>query len=106
VKVSARAREDIERALHYTLSEFGPRKHDEYVELIARALRELAADPKHHRSTPRPDLHPDARTLHIGRRGKKARHLFVYRVNVSGDVEIARFLHDAMDVPRHLDDDK
>jgi plasmid stabilization system protein ParE len=64
-------------------------------------VRALAADPQAGKR--RSDIHPDAWTYHIAQRGKKARHLFVYRIRK--DVEIARFLHDAMDLARHRPDE-
>jgi toxin ParE1/3/4 len=44
----------------------------------------------------------ELRTLHIGRRGRRARHLILFRVVPDGAVEVLRFLHDAMDLPRYL----
>lgn len=82
--------------LHYTLEEFGEAKYLEYRDLIGLALKALEATPtagKH-----RPEIHPDAWTYHIARPGRKARHLFLYRIRES--VEVARFLYDAMDLPR------
>jgi plasmid stabilization system protein ParE len=80
-----------------TFDRFGEHKYLQYRELIRRAFVELEADPRS--GTPRPDIHPNAWILHIARRGLKARHLFIYRIRK--DVEVARFLYDAMDLPRH-----
>jgi plasmid stabilization system protein ParE len=33
---------------------------------------------------------------------KDPRHFLIYRVNRAGIVEIARVLHDSMDLPRHI----
>lgn len=44
------------------------------------------------------EIHPDAWTYHIARPGRRARHLFLYRIWEA--VEVARFLYDAMDLPR------
>ena len=45
---------------------------------------------------PRPEIHSDAWTYHIARLGRRARHLFLYRIRDT--VEVARFLYDAMDL--------
>jgi toxin ParE1/3/4 len=100
VRISTLAQRDINAALAWTLSEFGPRQHDAYRELLHRAILEVAAHPQ--RARPRPDLHPDARTFHIARPGRHARHFLLLRVAPDGVVEIARLLHDAMDPARHL----
>ena len=80
----------------YTLEEFGEAKYLEYRDLIGLALKTLATTPRagKHRS----EIHPDAWTYHIARPGRKARHLFLYRIR--DVVEVARFLYDAMDLPR------
>jgi toxin ParE1/3/4 len=84
-------------ALEYTLVTFGEAKYREYLDLIEVALRALAADPSSGRK--RADFHADAWTYHIGLPGRRARHMFLYRVRA--DVEVGRFLHDAMDLRRH-----
>jgi toxin ParE1/3/4 len=102
IKLSSKARLDIQGALEWTLSNFGQKKHDEYLELIGLALNDIGVDPKSVRARQRPELHRDAWVIHIGRRGKKARHLFIYRIHLNGQVEVGRFLHDSMDLQRHL----
>ena len=105
IRLALSARQDIQDALGVTLERFGRRQHDLYASLIAQAVSEIGSDPFGNRSTSRPELHANARTLHIGRRGKRARHFFVYRVNDNSSIDIARFLHDAMELTRHLPDD-
>jgi len=105
VNLSSLARQDIERALEWTHVKFGKRKHDEYLKLIGLALEAIGVNPHDPRSRSRPELHRDARTFHIGRRGHKARHLFVYRINRNRALDVARFLYDGMDLARHLSDD-
>ena len=91
-----RADAQIIDVLDFTLEEFGEAKYLEYRDLIGLALRTLEVMPtagKH-----RPEIHPDAWTYHIARPGWKARHLFLYRIR--DNVEVARFLYDAMDLLR------
>jgi plasmid stabilization system protein ParE len=91
LRISDRAARDIEGALAYTLDQFGARKQSIYRALIRDALTDIAADPDRAPAKRRPELHPDARTFHIARRGRPARHFFLYRL-----------LHDSMDLQRHL----
>ena len=102
IHLSPRTRCDIEQALDWTLSAFGEKKRDQYIQLIGQALDEIAANPNNPGSRTRADLHPNARAFHIGRRGKRARHLFVYMEAADGVVEIARLLHDSMDARLHV----
>ena len=105
VHVAEDARQDVADALAKTFHEFGEWKCDEYVELIDLALDEIASDPASFRSKSRDDLRAGIRTLHIGRRGKRARHLFVYRIGRSDVIEVLRLLYDGMELERHLPED-
>lgn len=95
VFLAARAEAQIVDVLAYTLERFGTRKHDEYRGLIAEGLSALAEDAESGKR--RPDIHPDAWTHHITQPGRRARHLFLYRIR--DRVEVACFLHDGMDLP-------
>ncbi|MEE9386548.1 MAG: type II toxin-antitoxin system RelE/ParE family toxin [Nannocystaceae bacterium] len=103
VILSPLAEEDIDQARRFTLERFGEAKDEEYKELIHLALRELEANPQAGKH--RPDIFPYAWTLHIGRSGKRARHLFLYRIDLDDRVQIARLLYDGMDLPRHVPKD-
>lgn len=96
VVILPRADAQIIDVLDFTLEEFGETKYLEYRDLIGLALKTLEATPTAGKR--RPEIHPDAWTYHIARPGRKARHLFLYRAR--DVVEIARFLYDAMDLPR------
>jgi toxin ParE1/3/4 len=96
--ISPSARAQIREVLAFTRDRFGVRKAQEYSLLIRLALKELAENAEVGKR--RPEIHPDAWTYHIGKRGKKARHLFLYRIRET--VEVARFLYDAMHLPDHV----
>jgi len=100
VILSPMAEEDIDEARRFTRARFGERKDEEYRELILIALRALAENP--HAGRARPEILPYTRTYHIARPGRRARHLFVYRVGDDGTVHVARFLYDGMDLPSHV----
>ena len=103
VILSPLAEEDIDEARRFTLKKFGEAKEREYRELILLALRRLENDPEAGKH--RPDIFPYAWTLHISRPRKRARHLFLYRINDDGKVQVARLLYDGMDLPRHVPED-
>ena len=102
IRISPWAAEDIEGVLSPTPERFGEGIYSQYQELINEAFAALKEDPMRPPARRRPEIHRDAMTFHIGQRGKRARHFFLYRVRESGFVEIARFLHDAMEPRRHL----
>ena len=102
LRISTPTRQDIEAALQNTFNRFGLSKHDEYHALIKLALKDIAKDPEASPAKRRDELHPDAWVFHIGRAGKKARHLFVYRIADDGIVEVGRLLYDGMDIAQHL----
>mgnify|MGYP001182389650 CR=1 FL=1 len=77
LRFSKPAVRDIEDVLGYTLAQFGEQKHEQYKWLIRQALLDIAADPNRPPARRRPELHPDARTFHISRRGMRARHFFL-----------------------------
>lgn len=102
LRISHQARADIKEVLARTLTQFGERKYEQYLELIRMALHEIAANPEHRRAKRRPEIHERARTFHIARHGQRARHFFLFRAAEDGTVEIGRFLYDGMELARHL----
>ena len=54
----------------------------------------------------RDDIAGGLMTLHVARGQRRGRHLILYRARTTSDppvVDVLRLLHDAMDLPRHLD---
>ena len=100
IRISSLAQRDIEDVLRWTLREFGERKYEEYRGLIREAIETVARNPDAARR--RPELHEAARTFHIGKQGRRARHFLLLRVAPDGIVEIARLLYDGMDLSSHL----
>jgi toxin ParE1/3/4 len=89
---------DIENALRRTRLKFGVRKYNDYAALIEEALEALGADPKVGR--PRPDIDPEAWILPIGKPGRRARHVLMYRIVDPELVEVFALAYDAMNLPR------
>lgn len=102
LRFSMNAVRDMEAALAYTVRHFGEQKHDDYKSLIRLALKGIVSNPFGFPAKHRPELHPEARTYHLARRGKRATHFFLYRVHEDKFVDIGRLLHDAMELERNL----
>jgi toxin ParE1/3/4 len=102
LRFSARAIRDMQQVLERTRRVFGESKHAQYKELIRQALVDIAAHPDRLPAKHRPELAPSARTFHIGRRAKRARHFFLYRIIGEQFVDVGRLLHDSMDLESHL----
>jgi toxin ParE1/3/4 len=79
-----------------------------------QALRDIADDPERAGSTERPELSTGARTYHLrfsrdrvgaGGAVKNPRHFLLFRQRDAGVLEVARVLHDAWELQRHLPED-
>jgi toxin ParE1/3/4 len=73
-----------------------------YQEVLIEALVELAAGPNVPGSIARDEIRPGLRSLHVTRGKRRGRHFVVYRVAQPNVIEVARILHDAMDLARHV----
>ncbi len=100
LRISDQAWRDIDEVLDWTLSNFGERQREAYWELILAAMTALVRDPG--RARRRPDIHDSARTFHIARPGRAARHFLLVRIVDPGVVEVGRLLYDGMDLSMHL----
>lgn len=86
-----------------------------YRELLKQAIRDIEADPERPGSQERPELAKGARVYHLHFSRERARggagivhnprHFLLYRRGSGGFIEIARVLHDAFDLARHLPSD-
>ena len=63
IKLADPAREDIRRALQYTLDRFGQMQHDDYKALIRMALIDIATSPLEYPAKKRPELSPGVLTF-------------------------------------------
>ena len=94
------AKRDISDVLRFTIERWGKEQAKIYRQLILDALEAIAADPSC--GSQRFAVREGVRGYHIKRAGARARHIVFYRVTKVGDVEVIRFLHDAMDFDQHL----
>jgi len=109
--VTDSARADIADALSWSRQYFGARRRDRYEALIAAAIDDVVAYPKH----PAAKLHTKygvgVRSWHLRLSRSRVppevghvespRHLLFYRV-MGGVVVIGRLLHERMDLRRYL----
>lgn len=106
------ALQDIESILRWTHDTFGENIRLRYEELLIQAILDLQADPARAGSQRRPELAKDARSYHLRSsrdnvdnsigRIRKPRHFVIYRIGTAGSLEIARVLHDSMDLAQHI----
>jgi toxin ParE1/3/4 len=109
VRLTAAAEADFEEILRWTVDQFGEAQARIYAGTVSAALDELAAGPSAVGAKKRDDILKGIFTLHVARKGRKGRHLVMFRVGRAPDhdvIEILRLLHDAMDLQRHLPLDK
>ena len=96
------ASDDIDNVLKHTFDHFGDEQLELYKRLIRAALADISTNPNSPKAKRRPELHRDARTFHIARRGGNARHFILFRFVDDRVIEVGRVLHDSMDLRRHL----
>jgi toxin ParE1/3/4 len=102
IRLGAEAERDFLRILQYTAETFGPRQTEIYKATLMDALAELTQGPNVAGSVARDEILPGLRTLHVARRGRRARHFIMYRAAEGRILEVLRILHDAMELARHI----
>jgi len=112
VVIAPRARIDMASILTWTQENFGATARRWYALLIKAAIQTLAANPEAPGSEARPEIAKNCRTYHLFHCRKQAgarrdrirnpRHFLLYRITAARTVEIARVLHDSMELEQHL----
>jgi toxin ParE1/3/4 len=102
IRLSDEAERDFARILAYTRDDFGLLQLDVYRGTLIAAMAELEAGPDVLGSLSRDEIHPGLRTLHVARKGRRGRHLIMYRARPDRIIDVVRILHDAMDFARHV----
>lgn len=97
---SPRFQRDLVDVLAYTKKRWGIEQARRYRDLIREALAAIAQAPE--RGKARDDIRAGIRALHIRQYGRPARHIVFYQVRSSGEVDLLRMLHDAMDFEQHV----
>jgi toxin ParE1/3/4 len=111
-RLSGAAQVDVVDLLAWTHERYGEAARLRYERLIVAALRDVATQPDRPGSIARPELGAGVRSWHLRlSRGhgspspeavRRPRHFLVYRCEPNLLV-VGRVLHDAMELPRHLD---
>ena len=106
VRLTAAAEADFEQIVRWTAEQFGARQAQAYARTMSLAIEALSQGPEVLGVTARDDIAPGLRSLHVARGGRKGRHLVFFRARSADEtavIEVLRVLHDAMDLPRHLE---
>jgi toxin ParE1/3/4 len=93
VRIRARARQDLDAILEYTIVEHGEAQADAYLRTIGTALGRLADYPE--LGLARPELTSAMRSYPV------AEHRIFYML-LPDRISVVRVLHKAMDAARHL----
>jgi toxin ParE1/3/4 len=88
------ARQDLEDIWSYSANQWGEQQADAYIRQLNDGFILLAEAPETGRDCS--DIRPGYRKYHVGR------HVIFYRMDPDDGIEIARILHERMDVERHL----
>ena len=105
IRLAAAAEQDFREILRWTAENFGRRQAGAYARTLSIALHDLARGPSIMGARRREDIGLGIHTLHVARKGRKGRHLLVFRVASPPSkqvIDVLRLLHDSMDIPRHL----
>jgi toxin ParE1/3/4 len=106
VRLTAVAEADFAQVLRWTAAQFGARQAQVYARTLSLAIEALSQGPEVLDASAMDDIAPGLRALHVARSGRKGRHIVIFREQPGEEaavVEVLRVLHDAMDLPRHLD---
>ncbi|MFG6455889.1 type II toxin-antitoxin system RelE/ParE family toxin [Roseateles sp. BYS96W] len=110
-RLSDSAQADVIRILAWTQEQFGENGRSRYEGLIVAALRDVATQPERPGSLARPELGAGVRSWHLrlsrhhagsAALVRRPRHFVIYRAELDLLV-VARVLHDAMELAKHLD---
>ena len=101
--LSKQAEVDLLNILQYTFDSFGERQYWIYRDLIKESIGLITETPLHIASRARNELATGARTYHISKPKFRASHFLLYRINdEKQQIEVGRFLHESVDLDRHL----
>ena len=108
VRLTTSAETDFQDILRWTSERFGEPQANTYADTLSEAIEALTAGPNIAGARQRDDIAEGLMGLHVARGGRKGRHFVLYRVGGDGEpfqIDVLRLLHDAMDLPRHLETD-
>ncbi len=102
VRLTAAAEKDFREIVLWTAARFGVEQARRYRATIFAALHELGDGPDTAGTRDRAELGRNLRSLHVSRKGRRARHVILFAAGDDTTIDIVRILHDSMDLSRHL----
>lgn len=105
IDFSELALKDIDACLSWTRDKFGSVQMRRYQVLIKSSIKEIRKDPNGPLIRRHPEIHPDARIIHLSRIGQPASHYLLFRFVNDETIEIGRLLHDRMELLEQLPDE-
>ena len=105
IRLASTAEEGFRNILRWTEEQFGESQARACADTLTQAIQALSFGPNVAGSRARNDIADGLMALHVARRGRKGRHLVLYRVGSPSNppvIDVLRLLHDAMDLPRHI----
>ena len=102
VRLGEQAELDFANILKWTTENFGASQALVYNDTLVEAIRALAQGPSVHDAKARDDIMQGLYTLHVARRGRRGRHILLFRIAQAHMIEIGRILHDGMELTQHM----
>ncbi|MEI8368959.1 MAG: type II toxin-antitoxin system RelE/ParE family toxin [Planctomycetia bacterium] len=106
------AEADLAEILAWSAEAFGNAARRRYAALIVQAIEDLTVDPARVGVETRPEIAAGVQTYHLAHSRNRVapaagrvitpRHFVIFRLRSDSALEIARVLHDSMDLARHL----
>jgi toxin ParE1/3/4 len=109
VRLTVAAETDFESIIGWTLEQFGDVQARLYAQVLSSAVEALTAGPNVPGANARSQIGKRLFTFHVAREGNRGRHFVLFRVDAARglrQIEVLRILHDAMDLQRHMLEDK
>ena len=104
VRLTAAAAADIDAIVAWTAEHLGKAQARTYARTLVAALRDLQEGPALSGAKERNEISKGLFSLHVGRRGRKGRHIVLFRLGTDAErlcIDVLRILHDSMDLQRH-----
>ncbi len=92
------ANRDFVEIIEYTIDKFGLRQARIYRATLKSALKALEAGPELRDSVARDEFPDGVCSLHVARKGRRGRHMIIFREGPDCTIEVLRILHDALDL--------
>ena len=109
IRLTSAAEDDFRNILRWTEDHFGKTQARTYANTLTSAIQALTAGPRIPGARERNEIVDGIMSLHVARKGRRGRHLVLFRVGLPGNpptIDVLRLLHDSMDLPRQFRPEK